>query len=227
MSFQLNQIVPWGRSYREYVAMFDLNANDLNRRILACADGPASFNSVLTQNCGNIISIDPLYQLNSTEIRQRIAETYPQILAQLTANQADFIWTHIPSVAALGEVRMAAMNEFLIDYEIGKTQRRYLADELPKLSFVDQQFDLALCSHFLFLYAQQLSLDFHIKAIEEMLRVATEVRLFPLQNLEAELSPHIAPVIEFFTQAGFQTHIKTVAYEFQRAANQMLVIRAC
>ncbi|WP_216593342.1 hypothetical protein [Cyanobium gracile] len=43
--FTLEQIVPWGRSFEEYVAMFSLADSDLAGRILGCGDGPAGFNA--------------------------------------------------------------------------------------------------------------------------------------------------------------------------------------
>jgi hypothetical protein len=52
MPFTLSEIVPWGRSYKEYLAMFSLSCEDLQGRILGCADGPASFNSVLASKGG-------------------------------------------------------------------------------------------------------------------------------------------------------------------------------
>jgi hypothetical protein len=45
MTFTLDSVVPWGRSFDEYVAMFALSEEDLGRRVLGCADGPASFNA--------------------------------------------------------------------------------------------------------------------------------------------------------------------------------------
>src|SRR4051794_26223491 len=41
-TMQLSEIVPWGRSYQEYAAMFALSPADSRRRIIGCADGPAS-----------------------------------------------------------------------------------------------------------------------------------------------------------------------------------------
>ena len=64
---------------------------------------------------------------------------------------------------------MKAMKDFLADYENGKKEGRYVNEALPELSFWDGQFDLALCSHFLFPYTSQLSFDFHFKAVVEML----------------------------------------------------------
>ena len=45
--------------------------------------------------------------------------------------------------------------------------------------FADREFDLALCSHLLFLYSEQLTADFHLASIRELCRVAGEVRVFP------------------------------------------------
>ena len=48
MGFTLENVVPWGRSYDEYVSMFDLTEVDLGLRLLGCGDGPAGFNAALT-----------------------------------------------------------------------------------------------------------------------------------------------------------------------------------
>jgi len=61
MAFRYENVVPWGRSYEEYLRMFDLRPDDLKRCILGCADGPASFNSELTRRGGGVVSVDPLY----------------------------------------------------------------------------------------------------------------------------------------------------------------------
>ena len=59
MGFTLDKVVPWGRSYDEYVSMFGLTENDLALRILGCGDGPAAFNSELCKRGGNVVSVDP------------------------------------------------------------------------------------------------------------------------------------------------------------------------
>ncbi len=52
---ELTSVVPWGRSFSEYQAMFSLNESDLTKTILGCGDGPASFNAELTKAGGNVI----------------------------------------------------------------------------------------------------------------------------------------------------------------------------
>jgi len=78
---------------------------------------------------------------------------------------------------------MSSVGLFLADFEEGKRQGRYVDAELQNLPFADGDFDIALCSHFLFLYSEQFSEDFHVTAIQEMCRVAEEVRVFPLLAL--------------------------------------------
>jgi hypothetical protein len=120
---------------------------------------------------------------------------------------------------------MLAMERFLADFEDGRRAGRYIAAGLPSLPFADQRFDLALSSHFLFLYGGQLSAEFHVAAIEEMLRVAHEVRVFPLLTQDGAPSPHVAAVCDHLRNKGFRLAIKPVPYEFQRGACEMLVIR--
>ncbi len=224
MSFTLDKIVPWGRSYEEYISMFSLSKGDLDHDILGCADGPSSFNSWLTKYGGKIISVDPLYQYAKEQIAQRIRDTYNEVLEQTRKNEHEFVWTTIHSIEELGRLRMSAMQEFLNDYGKGQRESRYMAESLPFLSFIDKQFQLALCSHFLFLYSDQLDLDFHINSILEMCRVAHEVRIFPLLKLGAEPSPYLKPVMTTIEGRGYKAEIVGVDYEFQRGGNKMMKI---
>lgn len=225
MAFTLDKVVPWGRSYAEYIGMFSLTEADLGSRILGCGDGPAGFNAELTKRGGAVVSIDPVYIFDVEQIKNRIAETYETVMAQMRNNQNDYIWEVIPSIGALGEIRMSAMDTFLSDFELGKQEGRYIAEELPSLPFENGQFDIALSSHFLFLYSAHLSAEFHLQALQEMLRVAREVRVFPLLTLDGSVSRYLSLVSEEFASRGFDVQIVKVAYEFQRGGNQMLVIK--
>lgn len=225
MGFTLDKVVPWGRSFDEYVSMFGLTEADLGLRILGCGDGPAAFNYALTKRGGNIVSVDPVYIFNAEQIRGRISETYGTVMTQLRENHCDYIWEVIPSIEQLGSLRMSSMETFLADFDEGKQEGRYISGELPSLPFERCEFDIALSSHFLFLYSAHLSADFHLQAILEMLRVSREVRVFPLLTLEGALSPHLALVNEQLAKDGFGVEIKRVPYEFQRGGNEMLVIR--
>jgi hypothetical protein len=222
--FTLDQIVPWGRSFEEYRRMFALSDADLQLRILGCADGPASFNAESTRRGTAVISIDPLYRLDSGTIRDRIAATYDQMLEQAKRNSQQFVWDTIQSVEELGRIRMQAMQAFLDDYDLGRHQRRYIDAELPSIALPDKSFNLAVCSHFLFLYTEHLSEAFHRSAILELCRVACEVRIFPLLTLEGRTSPYVAGIVHDLSEF-YEVSLETVPYEFQRGGNQMMRVR--
>jgi hypothetical protein len=226
VAFSLDEIVPWGRSFPEYVAMFGLSPGDLQKRILGCGDGPAAFNAELSKRGGNVVSVDPLYRFPAQEIRERIAATFDVVLEQTRQNAQEFVWKQIPSVEELGRVRLAAMEEFLRDYPFGKREGRYREASLPALPWGKGEFDLALCSHFLFLYSEQLSTEFHVASVQELCRVAREARIFPLLELGARPSRHLEPVMEQLRQDGFEVEIKSVPYEFQKGGNRMLRLSA-
>lgn len=223
--FTLEKVVPWGRSFEEYGAMFLLTEAELDGRILGCGDGPAGFNAEATRRGVKVVSCDPIYTLSKAEIEARIAATYDQVIDQIRQNQTEFVWDVIRSVEELGEVRMAAMQAFLEDYPAGLTEGRYVNAALPTLPFSDDDFDLALCSHLLFLYSRQLDEAFHSSSLLELCRVAKEVRVFPLLALGGEISSHLEGSVEMLRAAGYQVSIQHVNYEFQRGACDMLRIQ--
>jgi hypothetical protein len=221
---KLEEVVPWGRSLAEYQSMFNLSATDLNAKILGCGDGPASFNAEMTELGHSVVSIDPVYQFSAEQIEQRVRATYKPVISQVKENPDRYIWQNFRDADELGKARLVAMEKFLSDYESGKIAGRYLDQSLPNLEFTDDQFDLCLCSHLLFLYSEQLSLDFHVAAIHELLRIAPEVRIFPLLKLDCEPSPYLELVIKELANKGYNAQVKSVAYEFQKGGNQMLSI---
>jgi len=225
MPFTLDRVVPWGRSFAEYQRMFALTEHDLARRILGCADGPASFNAEATRRGARVVSTDPLYEFTAEEIRSRIKEVCPQVLEQTRENRDGFVWKEFASIEALGRARLRAMALFLADYPAGRADGRYVAAELPALPFADGEFDLALCSHLLFLYSDQLNAEFHVASVIELCRVAAEVRIFPLVELGNAPSRHVAAVTQAVAALGKQARVETVPYEFQRGGNRMLRIQ--
>lgn len=221
---KLEEVVPWGRTLEEYKLMFRLSAADLNSKILGCGDGPASFNAQMTELKHSVVSIDPIYQFAAEEIEQRVRATYEPVISQMKQNQSHYIWKNFRDADELGNARLNAMEKFLLDYESGKVAGRYLHQSLPNLDFFDSQFELCVCSHLLFLYSEQLSLDFHLTSILELLRVALEVRIFPLLKLDGQPSSYLETIVPELSNAGYRTQVKSVDYEFQKGGNQMLII---
>lgn len=67
-------------------------------------------------------SCDPIYRFDVDQLRARIASTYDEILEQMRKNAGEFVWEAIRSVDELGQVRMAAMQAFLEDYPVRRTE---------------------------------------------------------------------------------------------------------
>jgi hypothetical protein len=204
---KLDEIVPWGRSFAEYRRMFNLDEENLNCFILGCGDGPASFNAQMTELGYRVVSVDPLYAYSAAEIRARIEDTYDLVVEQTRATAHRFVWREFSDVDELGAARLAAMQCFLQDYDAGLAARRYRPASLPRLPFADGTFGLALCSHLLFLYSDHLTLDFHLASLREILRVAKEVRIFPLLGLDGLPSPYVEPVRRTVESIGYRVEL--------------------
>jgi SAM-dependent methyltransferase len=225
MPVLLKEIIPLGRTRREYELMFGLTDADKSLKILGCGDGPASFNAEWTARDGAVISLDPIYAFSGAEIKARFDAVLEDVMAKVDASSDRWVWSFHQNVAGLRANRVAAMERFLVDYEAGKRAGRYQVGELPTLPFPDRAFDLALCSHLLFLYSNLLSTEFHVASLVELCRVATEVRVFPLLDLAGNLSAHLDAVRLALVSKGIETVLAPVDYEFQKGGHQMLRAR--
>jgi hypothetical protein len=224
MAVVLDRVVPFGRTFAEYTAMFDLGDEELASNILGVGDGPASFNAEGTKLGYKITSIDPIYQFNKEEILSRFNAVLDNIIEQIKATPDDWVWSYHKSPEDLRARRTMAIDLFCQDYNLGKQQGRYAIGQLPELEYQNYQFDLALCSHFLFLYSEQYDLDFHYNSIKEMLRASREVRIFPVLNLMLEESPHLNSIVDRLHNEGFKVSLEKVNYELQKGGDRMLRI---
>ncbi len=222
MSFHYKDIVPWGRSFDEYLDMFNLSEDDLARDIVDVGGGPAAFNSGMHQRDAPIISVDPIYQYSEAELRQRIQETYKDIITQAFGNRDKFVWTRFASVGELVAFRRQTMETFCQDFETGRQQGRYVVAALPNLPFPDRHFDLVLSAHLLFFYSANRDLAFHLDAVRELLRIGTEVRIFPLVDVNNSFSTFVLPVIRELKKDGIDSSVEGVPYHLQKTGNQML-----
>ncbi|SMN16331.1 hypothetical protein CRYPA_167 [uncultured Candidatus Thioglobus sp.] len=145
---------------------------------------------------------------------------------QVAKNKGDYVWKNIADVEAMGQVRMDAMQAFLSDYELGKKSGRYINASLPTLPFNNTEFELALCSHYLFLYSEHVNQEQHILSMRELCRVASEVRVYPLLSISNnQISPHLEPVMSAIKKSGCNASLIPVEYEFQKGATEMLVVK--
>ena len=91
--------------------------------------------------------------------------------------------------------------------------------------FRDNEFSLVVSSHFLFVYDDRLSYEFHRNCIHEMLRVSSEeVRVFPLVGLGGKRSLFVERIIKDDVFGEVSMQALRVPYEFFRGASEMLII---
>lgn len=224
MAFKLDSVVPWGRNMEEYRLMFRLDDTDMSKKIAGFGDGPACFNSEMTERNGTVISFDLIYQFSKEDIEKRIEEVRITVMQQMRENMDNYVWEHMKSLEELENTRMSAMRKFLSDYEKGKAEGRYIFHELPnKLPYEADHFDVGLSSHFLLMYTS-LGYDFHIDSITEMLRVCKEIRIFPIVDLDANKTGLIQSVIDYFKK-DYKVKIVKTEYEFQKGDNKLLIIK--
>lgn len=224
MAMKLKNVVPLGRSFDEYRLMFNLSKSDLNKRIVGVGDGPASFNAEMKEMGKTVVSVDPIYFFTAKDIARKFDKVFDNIIEQVRNTPGDWTWTYHMSPDDLKQHRKEALNRFTSDFEAGKKEGRYHIGELPALEFQDGVFDIALCSHFLFLYSDHYDYNFHKAAVYEMLRVADEVRIFPILDLMLNRSPYLERLTKELERDGYKVKIKKVPYEIQRGGNEMMWI---
>ena len=223
--FGLRGVTPWGRRAFEYEAYFDLSSDGLSGTVLDCGAGPSSFSAEMAQRDVRVTALDPIYGSTASALRADLASAEQRIRNALATEHDRFVWHFYGDIEQLMTTCHQAAKIFFTDFARGRTTGRYICGELPRLPFPTSCFDLALCSHLLFLYDQELDLKFHLDALSELTRVATEVRVFPLISLDGTPSPFVQDSCTFLEQLGLDVSLVPVPFEFQLGANQMFRAR--
>lgn len=220
--FDLNGVAPWGRRLSEYSAFLSLGDLRGFAPVLDAGGGPSSFAAEAHDLGIAAVAADPLYDLGGTDIRARFDVTAEAMRTGLRRARYRFNWSYYGSEETVFRLRREALDLFLDDFERGKEEGRYVPASLPVLPFADGAFRLALCSHLLFLYGDELDFAFHLAALRELLRVAEEVRVFPLVNLDGLPSSHLPGAVSVLRAEGANVELFDVPFEFQRGARRML-----
>jgi SAM-dependent methyltransferase len=213
------------RSLAEYRAMFGLSDAELTGRILDCAAGGASFVAELGPRV-DAFAVDPAYSRPDTELAAALAADTGRCADIATEHADHFVWDWYGTPQRRDRMRAAAAAAFLADK--AARPERYLTASLPDLPFPDASFDLVLCSHLLFTWADPLDLEWHTNAVEELLRVTRgELRLYPLVRRGAgEPVPFLPAVRDHVRDGGHQWSEHVVDFRFQRRAGVMARIAA-
>ncbi|MEK4998185.1 MULTISPECIES: SAM-dependent methyltransferase [Paenibacillus] len=221
----LERIVFIGRTYEEYIRMFDLLESDLiGQSILDCPAGACSFTAIANRLGGEVTAADIAYYYSEDELADKGAQDIAHAMSGMEKVQDNFVWNYFKSIEGLTEARNAALTASTKDRR--QTPQRYVPVILPDLPFADEAFDLTLSAHFLFMYSDRLDYEFHLETVKELMRVTRgELRIFPLVDLSCKRYEHLDRLIDDLVRQGFTAEELEVPYEFQKGAKQMLKIR--
>lgn len=214
------------RSFEEYRAMFGLGDDDLRGRVLDCPGGGASFTATAAALGVDAVAVDPVYATPAARLADRITAELDRGHAWATANAERYSWEFYGGPE--GHARLRADSARLFRDDLLTRRGRYVAAALPDLPFADRTFDLVLSSHLLVTYADRLDLDFHVAAVLEMVRVCRgAVRVYPLVDQAGQPAPELlAGLLGHLADAGLRARLRTVDYEFQRGARELLEVTA-
>lgn len=222
--FYIDKIAFIGRSYDEYMKMFDLDLNYLmNKKILDCAAGASSFTSEISNMGLNGIATDILYDNETDVLEKKFKNDLLKVLKAFSGVDDLYVWDYFKTPNKLRNHRIYTYQTFMNHYRKEK-HSKYIKSELPKLPFKNSEFSLVLSSHFLFLYDDRLSYEFHKDSIQEMIRISKEIRIFPLVGFDGMKSSFVDKIIQFCFYNGAKVQILKVPYEFMRGGNEMMKI---
>lgn len=226
-SFELKSIYFFGRPYAELLKCFGVAEEQLvGKRVLECPSGPSSFVAEACARGCEATGVDPLFYRCPGAIRDLALADFRVVFDRVKAASGQFARRTYQSVEEAERVRKAGLIRFLEDYSTGRALGRYRVGALPYLEFGDRAFDLVICGHLLFIYADSLDLDFHRAALRELCRVAREeVRIHPIVDSSGQRYAHLENLMELARELGFDSSIQDVDHEFFAGTNRTLALR--
>lgn len=204
--------------------MFALSEQDLNKSFIDCGSGINSFNEEMRALGHEVISCDDLYAKPYSELEKqtKLIQENLRFLFKQAKHVND---THlIGNVESFLKEKRKATEIFLNGIQRGKEAGYYLTYPIKSLPYKDFHFDIALSSHYFFGERDNSSLDFHLEAIGEMTRVASDVRIFPLVDKNDNISSILGPLSLHFQEAGYNLQVKQVDFSIQKQGNALLRI---
>ena len=223
VGLDLSRIVFIGRTWEEYLLMFNLSKEELvGRKVLDCPAGACSFTANANKNDVTAMAADIAYYHEVNDLEQKGFQDIEHTMQSMEQVANNYEWDFFRNIDELKRTRTKALTECVSDMKkFGAS--RYVPAVLPQLPFQDKQFDLTLSAHFLFTYADKLDYDFHIQTMKELMRVTREeIRIFPTVDMEGKRYEYLNALIEWVSGQGWKPEELQVPYEFQKNANKML-----
>lgn len=217
----------FGRTLAEYAQFFALDSNSLKGlSVLDVAAGPSSFTAEACRRGADAVAVDPLYGCTPTALVAQVQIDYRRMLAQMRAKPQLLRFKSFGSIDEAEASRRSAAERFLADYEQQFVHNRYLGAALPQLPFLEGAFDLVLCAHLLFVYAQRFDFAFHLDACRELVRVSREeVRIHPVVGLGGKPYAELDRLRAALEIDGIGSAVVPVDYEFFKGSDSMLVLK--
>jgi len=225
LKLDINRIVFIGRTYNEYIKMFDLSPKDLiNKNVLDCAGGACSFTAHANKLGIQSTACDIAYYHHVNDLERKGLADIEHTMKHMEEAKENYVWDYFQDIDALREERNRALKDCVDD--IRTNPHHYQAVTLPLLPFKDKQFDMSISAHLLFMYSDRLDYQFHLKSIKELIRVTKkEIRIFPLTDLYGHKYNLLSQLIKDLKEDIHLIEEVKVPYEFQKNANAMLVIK--
>ncbi len=209
----IGAIIISARSADDCLAHFSLTEADLLRGpVLDCPGGASDFAVRIRALGGRAVSVDPAYDALPERFAERLRADLERVRAWTSTRpdrfpqDPDGRWHRLPSWEHAAET-------FMADYRRDRDEAtgHYVSALLPTLPFADRTFALATSGFLLFTYPDHFDQAFHLGALRELLRVADEVRVHPLNDSARNPYPHIAPLLEALRADG--VHVDMLAVE--------------
>lgn len=89
------------------------------------------------------------------------------------------------------------------------------ASQLPRFPYKTHQFDLALCTDFIF-YHSHSSEEIAV-LVEELCRVASEVRIFPLMDSTGKASKELGPLMLILQKKNYGVEVRSCMFKNSNA----------
>lgn len=220
----MRKSVLWGHHFSEYMDMFDLSEPSVGQKLLEFACGPTVVNQELSQKRISVTSCDPWFTSDVMQMRENFFQLFDEQVEKMKAHPERFNVDKYGGMETFIAKRRQGMERFFADYPQGLAQGRYQGVDGIHLPFKNASFDLAVCSNYLFANIPEQGLEFQLAWINELARVAVEVRFYPLTDKKGEVSELLGPVLLSLQQQGYQAAIQEVPFRLLPASKAMLKI---
>ena len=149
--------------------MFSLSVKELKgKKILDCPAGACSFTALGNKAGLDVTACDIAYYHSIDDLENKGLQDIDHAMEQMERAKNNYVWDYFKDIEALRKNRLNALKDCAND--MGKSSDRYVSVTLPSLPFKDEEFDVLLLAHFLFMYADRLDYQFHISTLNELLR---------------------------------------------------------